>query len=58
MIFDDEGMICSMSSDEGEVVPFLEKVSPKDYSVEIWCKDVENMMIETIRFIMVEAIKE
>jgi len=30
IIFDDECMIYAMSSDEGEVVPFLEKISPKD----------------------------
>jgi len=42
-------MITSIESEEGERVALLEKVSPKEYSVEIWMNAVESMMVESIR---------
>jgi len=45
-----------MTSKEGEVIKFLEPIDPKEFSVEIWCKGVENQMVDTMRHVINESI--
>ena len=45
-----------MSSKEGELITFIEPVDPKDNSVEIWCKYLKIMMVETMRYVVNESI--
>jgi len=54
--FSDQTTITHMSSKEGELITFIEPVDPKDNSVEIWCKYLETMMVETMRYVINESI--
>lgn len=54
--FSEQTSITHMSSKDGEVIEFVEPVDPKDNSVEIWCKSLESMMVETMRHVINESI--
>jgi len=54
--FDEEKIIRSMSSKEGEKIPILDPVDPRDMGVESWMKDVEGQMVDTVRKVMLDAI--
>jgi len=56
--FDEEKIIRSMSSKEGEFIPILDPVDPRDIGVECWMKDVEGQMVDTVRAVMLTAIEE
>jgi len=56
LIFNDGAIITHMTSKEGEVIKFLEPIDPKEFSVEIWCKCVENQMVDTMRSVINESI--
>jgi hypothetical protein len=58
VIFNDQTLITHMTSKFGEKIKFNENVDPKEFSVEIWCKSVEVMMIETMRDIINESIDD
>jgi dynein heavy chain, axonemal len=58
LVFDEDSMITSIESEVGERVALLKKVSPKEYSVEIWMNSVESMMVESIRYYILEAQKD
>jgi len=57
LIFDEEGMITHMCSKEGEQIPLLRPIKTADDPVEIWCKIVENEMIDAVRDAMMRAVK-
>jgi len=58
VIFNDQSLITHMTSKEGEKIKFNENVDPKEFSVEIWCKSVEIMMIETMRDVINDSIED
>ena len=43
--FDDDLRILSMTSPEGECVPFLTPIDPKNKNIEVWMVEVKDAMI-------------
>ena len=58
VIFNDQTLITRMTSKFGECIKFNELMEPKEFTVEIWCKSVEVMMIETMRDVINESIED
>jgi len=58
LAFDENKIITSMSSGEGECCPFIAHLDPKSKNVEYWMCDVEDMMKQSVRHQVMIAIKE
>jgi len=56
--FTEDNTIIGMTSIEGESVDLIGKIYPKEQSVEIWCKDVEVTMYDSVRNIIVKSIDD
>lgn len=54
--FKSDDTIWSMSSAEGETVNFVKKIDPKDRNVEYWMGDVEKMMIQSVRQVLLNSV--
>ena len=55
--FESDLKITKMVSGEGEVVPFKKDLYPRG-NVEDWLLEVENVMKESLRLILLEAIAD
>jgi len=55
--FDKESCIITMCSGAGERVPLVRKIVTKGKSVEIWCKELEHVMVDTCRDFLYQGVK-
>ena len=56
--FKDDDTMVAMMSVEGEKVDWVRRVDPKDRNVEFWMGDVERQMIQSVRHIFEEGLKD
>ena len=56
--FDETKKIHSMSSAEGEKVNFVNYIDPVGRSVETWMKDLEEMMMTSVRKVLLDSIED
>jgi dynein heavy chain, axonemal len=56
--FKDDDTIWAMFSGEGEKIPFVKKIDPKDRNVENWMGDVEKMMQFSVRNALLKSIED
>lgn len=57
VIFDEFAQITDMCSKDGETVPLTKQITTKNKSVEIWCKELELIMVDTVRDFLVKGIQ-
>jgi len=57
VIFNDFGQITDMCSKDMETIPLVKEISTKNKSVEIWCKELELMMVDSVRNFLVKGIE-
>lgn len=55
--FNPDNTISAMFSSEKERIEFINDVDPKDRGVEFWMGDVENMMVQSIRHVLLYSIE-
>jgi hypothetical protein len=55
--FDEFSQITDMCSKDGETVPLTKLITTKNKSVEIWCKELELIMVDTVRDFLVKGIQ-
>lgn len=55
--FKPDNTISSMFSTEGEQIEFVEDVDPKNKGVEYWMGDVEDMMVTSVRHVLIKSIE-
>jgi len=56
--FDENKVIHSMFSGEGEQVPFVTPLDPKDKNVEFWMGELEDMMKASVRAVLKHSMEE
>jgi len=56
--FKEDDTILAMFSGEGEKIPFVKKIDPKDRNVEYWMGDVERMMQLSVRNVLLKSIED
>jgi dynein heavy chain, axonemal len=56
--FKDDDSMLAMFSGEGEKVDFVRKIDPKDRNVEFWMGDVERMMQQSVRSVLLKSIED
>jgi dynein heavy chain len=56
--FKEDDTIVAMMSGEGEKIPYVKKVDPKDRNVEYWMGDVEKMMQLSVREVLLNSIED
>ena len=56
--FDENKVIHSMFSGEGEQVPFVSPLDPKDKNVEFWMGELEDMMKASVRAVLKHSMEE
>jgi dynein heavy chain len=56
--FKDDDTIWAMFSGEGEKVNFVKKIDPKDRNVEYWMGDVEKMMQNSVRNVLLRSVED
>ena len=56
--FREDDCMMAMMSVEGEKVDFVKRVDPKDRNVEFWMGDVERQMIQSVRSVFEQALKD
>lgn len=56
--FNDKNEIITMCSQAGERVPLIKTIVTKGKSVEIWCKELEHIMIDTCRDFLQKGVKK
>ena len=57
VMFEPDNTISAMFSSEKERIEFVENVDPRDKGVEFWMGDVENMMIDSVRHVLMTSIQ-
>lgn len=55
--FNDNAEIITMCSAAGEKVKLLKNIVTKGKSVEIWCKELEHVMVDTCRDFLLKGCK-
>ena len=48
-MFDEFAAITDMLSKDGESVPLVREIGTKNKSVEIWCKELDLVMVDSVR---------
>jgi len=56
LIFNESSIITHMCSKDREEVPLLNKIDPNNSPVEIWCRELENEMIETLKDLIYKSV--
>ena len=55
--FNPDSTISAMFSSEKEKIDFVSDVDPRDRGVEFWMGDVEDMMIKSVRYVLLNSIE-
>jgi len=56
--FKDDDTMVAMISAEAEQVNFVKKIDPKDRNVEYWMGDVEKMMTQSVRHVLLHSVED
>ena len=56
--FNPDNTISAMFSSEKERIEFVEDVDPRDKGVEYWMGDVEDMMIKSVRHVLLTSVED
>ena len=56
--FKQDNTMVAMYSGEKECIQFVDKVDPRDKGVEFWMGDVENMMITSVRHVLLYSVED